>query len=118
MPTETILAPSVEHPKALEDLELRPTQQTHERSARESEERASTENTSLTKSNLLRVIAASLSFFFAGNNDGSLGALTPYILRTYNVGTEYVALMYVDASNMLTMRIYMHPDIKTVLTIT
>lgn len=94
MPTETILAPSVEHPKALEDLELRPTQQTHERSARESEERASTENTSLTKSNLLRVIAASLSFFFAGNNDGSLGALTPYILRTYNVGTEYVALIY------------------------
>ena len=49
--------------------------------------------TGLTKKNLLKVIAASVSFFFAGNNDGSLGALTPYILRTYNVGTEYVALM-------------------------
>ena len=53
------------------------------------------EETVLNKRNLLKVIAASISFFFAGNNDGSLGALTPYILRTYNVGTEYVALMYV-----------------------
>jgi len=51
------------------------------------------EETSLTKRNLFKVLAASVSFFFAGNNDGSLGALTPYILRTYNVGTEYVALM-------------------------
>ncbi|KAG9388175.1 FucP Fucose permease [Pyrenophora tritici-repentis] len=52
------------------------------------------EETSLTKRNLFKVLAASISFFFAGNNDGSLGALTPYILRTYNVGTEYVALIY------------------------
>lgn len=50
-------------------------------------------DTALTRQNLLKVIAASISFFFAGNNDGSLGALTPYILRTYSVGTEYVALM-------------------------
>jgi hypothetical protein len=51
------------------------------------------QDTALTRKNLLRVIAASISFFFAGNNDGSLGALTPYILRTYSIGTEYVALM-------------------------
>jgi hypothetical protein len=51
------------------------------------------DDTSLTCKTLFRVIAASISFFFAGNNDGSLGALTPYILRTYGVGTEYVALM-------------------------
>lgn len=49
--------------------------------------------TALTRTNLLKVLATSLSFFFAGNNDGSLGALTPYILRTYNIGTGYVALM-------------------------
>ncbi|KAH9878163.1 hypothetical protein J1614_003380 [Plenodomus biglobosus] len=52
------------------------------------------EETGLTKQNLLKVMAASVSFFFAGNNDGSLGALTPYILRTYDIGTEYVALIY------------------------
>lgn len=51
----------------------------------------------LTRTNVLKVLAASLSFFFAGSNDGSLGALTPYILRTYHVGTEYVALMYVHS---------------------
>lgn len=50
-------------------------------------------DTALNRKNLLKVVAASISFFFAGNNDGSLGALTPYILRTYSVGTEYVALM-------------------------
>jgi hypothetical protein len=54
---------------------------------------ATNQDTALTRQNLLKVIAASISFFFAGNNDGSLGALTPYILRTYSVGTEYVALM-------------------------
>lgn len=53
-----------------------------------------TEETGLTKQNLLKIIAAGVSFFFAGNNDGSLGALTPYILRTYHIGTEYVALIY------------------------
>lgn len=42
---------------------------------------------------IIKVVAASISFFFAGNNDGSLGALIPYILRTYNVGTDKVALM-------------------------
>ena len=35
-----------------------------------------------------------MSFFFAGNSDGSLGALTPYILRTYYVGMKYVAFIY------------------------
>lgn len=50
--------------------------------------------TSRIKSNTFKVVAASMGFFFAGNNDGSLGALTPYILRTYGVGTEYIALIY------------------------
>jgi hypothetical protein len=51
------------------------------------------DSTALTRDNVLKVLAASMSFFLAGSNDGSLGALTPYILRTYSVGTEYVALM-------------------------
>lgn len=50
-----------------------------------------------TRTDVLKLLAASLSFFFAGSNNGSLGALTPYILRTYHVGTEYVALMYVHS---------------------
>lgn len=54
---------------------------------------AANDSTALTRDNLLKFMAASMSFFSAGNNDGSLGALTPYILRTYGVGTEQVALM-------------------------
>jgi fucose permease len=52
------------------------------------------ENAASTRKSLLKVLAASMSFFFAGNNDGSLGALTPYILRTYSIGTGYIAFIY------------------------
>ena len=51
-------------------------------------------STPLIRSDVFKVVAASMGFFFAGNNDGSLGALTPYILRTYEVGTEYIAFIY------------------------
>lgn len=51
-------------------------------------------STPLIRSDAFKVVAASMGFFFAGNNDGSLGALTPYILRTYEVGTEYIACIY------------------------
>lgn len=77
---------------SLAELELQPVRTTAVE-ASTTTPKPINEETSLTRRNLLKVLAASVSFFFAGNNDGSLGALTPYILRTYNVGTEYVALM-------------------------
>lgn len=43
---------------------------------------------------IIQLIATGFSYFFAGANDGSLGALTPYILRTYDIGTQYIAIMY------------------------
>jgi hypothetical protein len=52
------------------------------------------ETSDMTRKNIFKIVVAGFSFFFAGTNDGSLGALIPYILRTYNVGTQYVALMY------------------------
>ncbi|RAR12405.1 MFS general substrate transporter [Stemphylium lycopersici] len=83
---------SATQPPPLDRIELQPTQE--EAVPTNTEGKTTNEETALTKKTLLKVIAASISFFFAGNNDGSLGALTPYILRTYNVGTEYVALIY------------------------
>ncbi|KAH7383936.1 major facilitator superfamily domain-containing protein [Pyrenochaeta sp. MPI-SDFR-AT-0127] len=99
MTTGTVLETVGQYSTGPDELELRPIQYGTDQAARESNERTSNERTSneetgLTKWNLFRVVAASISFFFAGNNDGSLGALTPYILRTYNVGTEYIALIY------------------------
>ncbi|KAF2871395.1 major facilitator superfamily domain-containing protein [Massariosphaeria phaeospora] len=52
------------------------------------------ETTALSRDSILKIVAAGFSFFFAGMNDGSLGALVPYILRTYHVRTEHVALIY------------------------
>ena len=43
---------------------------------------------------LLKVISAAFCFFNAGVNDGSLGALIPYILRSYNINTAWMAIPY------------------------
>lgn len=40
---------------------------------------------------LLKVASASFSFFVAGVNDGSVGAIIPYVIREYNVNTAIVS---------------------------
>ena len=62
-----------------------------------SEEETDEGKTGLTTNTILKLIAASFGYFFAGTNDGSLGALTPYIIRTYAIGTQHIALMYVSS---------------------
>lgn len=39
----------------------------------------------------LRLSSISLAFFVAGTNDGSIGALIPYVIREYNVSTAIVS---------------------------
>ncbi|OGM49602.1 hypothetical protein ABOM_001619 [Aspergillus bombycis] len=41
-----------------------------------------------------KVLSAGLSFFVAGINDGSLGSIIPYIIRTYGIGTNMIAVLY------------------------
>ncbi|KAJ6143785.1 hypothetical protein N7471_003238 [Penicillium samsonianum] len=41
-----------------------------------------------------KILSAGLSFFVAGVNDGSLGSIIPYVLRTYGIGTNMVAVLY------------------------
>ncbi|CAG8088595.1 unnamed protein product [Penicillium olsonii] len=41
-----------------------------------------------------KILSAGVSFFVAGVNDGSLGSLIPYIIRTYGIGTNMVAVLY------------------------
>ncbi|KAK2763184.1 hypothetical protein FQN54_009820 [Arachnomyces sp. PD_36] len=43
---------------------------------------------------VLKLISCGLSFFVAGTNDGSIGTLIPYILKSYNVGTSLIAALY------------------------
>lgn len=39
----------------------------------------------------LKILSAGFSFFVAGVNDGSIGALVPHIIRDYNVTTAIVS---------------------------
>lgn len=43
----------------------------------------------------LKLISVAFSFFVAGVNDGSIGALVPYIIRDYGVNTAIVSSVYV-----------------------
>ncbi|KAL4742442.1 major facilitator superfamily domain-containing protein [Aspergillus similis] len=43
---------------------------------------------------LLKLISSGFSFFVAGLNDGSLGALIPYIRQEYDIDTNMVSIVY------------------------
>lgn len=42
----------------------------------------------------LKPLSISYAFFCAGINDGSLGPLIPYLLRTYSIQTSFVSIVY------------------------
>ncbi|UKZ76777.1 hypothetical protein TrVFT333_004487, partial [Trichoderma virens FT-333] len=48
----------------------------------------------LNKSLYLKLISAGFSFFVAGVNDGSIGALIPYVIREYDISTAIVSSVY------------------------
>lgn len=45
----------------------------------------------------VKLASAAFAFFTAGVNDGSLGALVPYILRTYDIATGSIAILFASA---------------------
>ncbi|ELR07270.1 hypothetical protein VC83_07755 [Pseudogymnoascus destructans] len=45
----------------------------------------------------LKLASAPFAFFTAGVNDGSLGALVPYILHTYGISTGSIAILFACA---------------------
>ncbi|KAH8429378.1 uncharacterized protein LDX57_007042 [Aspergillus melleus] len=42
---------------------------------------------------LLKLVSAGFAFFVAGLNDGSLGALIPYIRESYHIDTNLVSVV-------------------------
>lgn len=64
----------------------------HELTAEEQEE-TELESNRLDKGAYLRIFTACFSFFVAGINDGSLGALIPYMIRDYQITTAIVSIM-------------------------
>ena len=53
-----------------------------------------TAQTPLTVPIAIKLASAAFAFFVTGVNDGSLGALLPYALRGYHIGTGSVAILY------------------------
>ena len=51
------------------------------------------EGTPPSRDTLFKLASAGLSFLCAGLNDGSLGALIPYILRSYHIDTDLVSVV-------------------------
>ncbi|KAF2218944.1 major facilitator superfamily domain-containing protein [Elsinoe ampelina] len=58
------------------------------------EEGAPPEDTNIKRADISRIATAGFSFFVAGVHDGSLGALIPYITRTYQISTGSIAIIY------------------------
>jgi hypothetical protein len=50
--------------------------------------------TQLSRKVVLKLLSCGFSFFVAGTMDGSLGPLIPYMLRSYNIGTSFISIMY------------------------
>jgi len=52
--------------------------------------------TALSHKVILKLLSAGFSFFVAGTIDGSLGPVIPHILRSYNIGTSLISVLYGD----------------------
>ncbi|KAL1893563.1 hypothetical protein Sste5346_006393 [Sporothrix stenoceras] len=62
--------------------------------AREDGERPGVPAKDMDGATYLKIASAGFSFFVAGVNDGSIGALLPYILQTYGITTASVTAVY------------------------
>jgi hypothetical protein len=86
--TTTVLASSA---VSADDIELVPI---HYRHRTEGEDPSATQTTSKTGRDwklLFQLTSCGVSFFVAGVNDGSLGALLPYIIRSYGLTAAIVS---------------------------
>ncbi|KAG7152156.1 Bypass of stop codon protein 6 like [Verticillium longisporum] len=48
----------------------------------------------LSRATKLKLLAAGVSFFVSGTNDGSIGALVPYFIRDYELSTAVASIIY------------------------
>jgi len=81
--TATVVQEAVEL-RAIPQLEAQPTPRLLEEPE---------PDTSLDETTILKLISAGLSFYVAGVNDGSLGALMPYLLRSYQISTAIISVV-------------------------
>lgn len=81
----SVTATQLEEGKTSERFELADNEHEHASNA------PPPENPKLDRATFLKIISAGFSFFVAGVNDGSIGALVPYVIRDYGVSTAIVS---------------------------
>jgi hypothetical protein len=47
-----------------------------------------------------KLLSAGFSFFVAGTNDGSIGALIPYMIESYKIDTSLIAVLYMPLGSV------------------
>lgn len=52
-------------------------------------------DTSQPKASSFQILSAGISFFVAGTNDGSLGSLIPYVMRSYGINANMISILCV-----------------------
>jgi hypothetical protein len=52
-------------------------------------------DTSQPKASSFKILSAGISFFVAGTNDGSLGSLIPYVMRSYGINANMISILCV-----------------------
>ncbi|EPS40397.1 hypothetical protein H072_5800 [Dactylellina haptotyla CBS 200.50] len=95
--TETITEVPAAVVAPLKRVELEPHEEIElntRKSASSGQVVAEDEAIKLTKDTMLKLMSAGFSFFFAGTSDGCLGALIPYIIRTYGISTDLIAVIF------------------------
>lgn len=87
------ISTSAPQPQAAPDIELQCVRDPDPQDARQVVSAEQPEP--LSRKVVLKILSSGFSFFVAGSNDGSLGALVLYILRSYKVGTSFISIMSV-----------------------
>lgn len=87
----TTTATQLEHQRPSEPVQSLERQQLEHVSIEEPRDDGTAEGAKFDRATYFRLISAGFAFFVAGVNDGSIGALVPYIIRDYDVDTAIVS---------------------------
>ncbi|KAH7152705.1 major facilitator superfamily domain-containing protein [Dactylonectria macrodidyma] len=91
MATTTQLEPGiVSETYELESRTLNPLPKNDE----QPEPQSNPTDSKMSRATYLKIVSAGFSFFVAGVNDGSIGALVPYVIRDYGITTAIVSSVY------------------------
>lgn len=95
--TVTVTDTAIEPMAALEMRPIKPKSDRHNAALNPGDDPEgpddATQATRLDRATYIKLMSAGFAFVVTGVNDGSLGALIPYMIREYNISTAIVSAM-------------------------